>query len=64
MGKNAPASAGDVGDMASVPGLGRCPGGGQGNPLQFSCQENPVDRETWLATVYRVTKELDTTKAA
>ena len=47
--KNLPASAGDVRDMDLIPGSGRFPGGGHGNPLQYSCQENPVDRGTWQA---------------
>ena len=42
--------------MGSVPGLGRSPGGGYGNPLQFSCLENPMDRGGWQGTVRRVTK--------
>ena len=46
--KNPPAKAGDV---DSVPGLGRSPGEGNGNPLQYSCLENPLDRGTWWATV-------------
>ena len=41
--KNLPASAGDVRDMGSIPGLGRFPGGGHGNPLQYSCLENPME---------------------
>ena len=59
--KNLPANAGDVRDVASVPGWGRTPGGELGNPLQYSCQENPVDREAWWSVVYRV-KESDTAK--
>ena len=43
--KNPPANAGDIGDSSSIPGSGRSPGGGHGNPLQYSCLENPVDRE-------------------
>ena len=43
-------------DMSSTPGLGRSPGEGYGNPLQYSCQENPMDRGAWRATVHRVTK--------
>ena len=54
--KNLPADTGDAGGSDSVPGLGRSPGGGNGNPLQYSCLENPMDRGTWWATVYRVTK--------
>ena len=42
--KNLPANAGDVIDAGSIPGLGRSPGGGHGNPLQYSCLENPMDR--------------------
>ena len=41
---------------SSVPGLGRPPGGGHGNPLQYSCLENPMDRGAWWATVHRVPK--------
>ena len=58
MEKNLPANAGDVG---SVPGLGRSPGEGNGNPLQYSCLEKPMDREAWWATVHGVTKESDRT---
>ena len=43
-------------DAESIPGSGRAPGGGRGNPLQDSCLENPVDRGPWLATVHRVAK--------
>jgi len=42
--------------QGSVPGLGRSPGGGHGNPLQYSCLENPMDRGAWQATVHEVTK--------
>ena len=52
--KNLPASAGDVRDMGSVPGLGSFPGGGHGSPLQNSCLENPMDRGAWWATVHGV----------
>ena len=45
--KNVPANAGDIRDSGLVPGLGRCPGGGHGNPLQYSCLENPMDRGFW-----------------
>ena len=51
--KNPPASAGDMG---LIPGLGRSPKGGNGNPLQYSCLGNPMDRRAWRATVHRVTK--------
>ena len=54
--KNPPVSAGEVGDAGSIPGLGRSPGGGHGNPLQCSCLENPMDRGAWWATVHGVTK--------
>ena len=54
--KNPPANAGDIRDMGSIPGSGKTPGGGHGNPLQYSCLENPMDRGTWQAIVYRVTK--------
>ena len=50
-----------AGDLSSIPGLGRSPGEGNGNPLQHSCLENPVDRGTWQATVHGVT-ESDTTE--
>ena len=53
--KNASANAGDTG---SIPGLGKSPGGGNGNPFQYSCQENPLDREPWWVTVHGVTKEV------
>ena len=56
MGKNLSASAGDIRDTGSVPGLGRSPRGGHNNPLQYSCLENPVDRGAWWAIVIRVTK--------
>ena len=49
-------SACNAGDPGSVPGLERSPGEGHGNPLQYSCLENPTDREAWLATVRRVAK--------
>ena len=52
--KNPPANAGDAGDAGLIPGLGRSPGGGNENPLQYSCQDNPMDRGVWWATVYRV----------
>ena len=51
-----PASAGDIRDLGLIPGSGRFPGGGHGNPLQYSCLENPMDRGAWQATVHRVAK--------
>ena len=54
--KNPPASAGDVKDAGSIPGLGRSPGGGSGNPLQYSSLENPMDRGAWWAIIHRVAK--------
>ena len=54
--KNPPASAGDVRDAGSIPGLGRFPGGGNGNPLQCSCLGNPMDRGAGRATVHGVTE--------
>ena len=61
--KNPPANAGDIRNEGSIPGLGRSPGEGSGNPLQYSCLENPMDREAWRATVHRATKESDVTEA-
>ena len=49
-------NAGASGDMGSVSGCGRCPEGGHGNPLQYVCLENPMDRGAWWATFHRVTK--------
>ena len=49
-------SACNAGDPGSIPGLGRSPGEGNGNPLQYSCLENPMDRGTWQATVYGVAR--------
>ena len=54
--KNAPANAGDIKDVGSIPGSGRSSGVGYGNPLQSSCLENPIDRVDWQATVQRITK--------
>ena len=59
--KNPPANAEDRRDMSSVSGSGRSPGAGHGNPLQYSCLDNPMDRGAWQATVHRVT-ESDTTE--
>ena len=53
--KKAPATnAGDFADVGSILGSGRSPGGGHGNPLQYSCLENPMDRGAWQAMIYRV----------
>ena len=49
-------SACNAGDQGLIPGLGRCPGGVHGNPLQYSCLENPMDTEVWRATVHGVAK--------
>ena len=54
--KNLPAKEGDTGDMSLIPGLGRSLEEGNGNPPQFSCLENSMDREAWWATVHEVTK--------
>ena len=60
--KNLPTSAGVVRDSGSIPELGRSPGGGHGNPLHYSCLENPRDRGAWQATVHSP-KESDMTEA-
>ena len=54
-------SACNAGDLGSIPGLGRSPGEGNGNPLQYACLENPMDGQSWLGTVHGVAKEWDTT---
>ena len=54
--KNPPVNAGDRRDVSSIPELGRSPGGGRVNPLQYSCLENPMDRGAWQVTVHRVPK--------
>ena len=53
--KNLSANAGDIRDVGSIPGLRRSPGGGHGNPCQYSCLEKPMDGEAWWATVHRAT---------
>ena len=60
--KNPPINAGDIRDMGSIPGSGRFPGGGHGNPLQYSYLENLLDRGAWQAIVHGVL-EADTTEA-
>ena len=60
--KSLPASAGDIRDAGSIPGLGRSPGGGHGSPHQDSCLENPRGRGVWRAAVHGVA-ESDTTEA-
>ena len=54
--RNLPTKARDAGDVGSIPGLGKCPRKGHGNPLQCSCLENPMDRGAWLAIAHGVTK--------
>ena len=54
-------SACNAGDPGSIPGLGRSPGEGNGNPFQYSLLENPMDRGSWWDTLHRITKESDTT---
>ena len=54
--KNLPANSGDTGDCGLIPGSGRSPGEGNGNPLQYSCLENPIDGETCQGTVHGVAK--------
>ena len=54
--KNLPANAGDIRDAGLIPGLSRSSGGGHGNPLQYSCLENPKDRGAWQATIHGVAK--------
>ena len=52
--KNLPANAGDIKDVSAIPGLGRSPGGGHGNLLEYSCLQNPMNRGAWLAIVHGV----------
>ena len=54
--KNPPVNAGDIRDSGSLPEWGRSPGGGHDNPLQYSCLENPMDREAWWDTVHNIAK--------
>jgi len=60
--KNPPANSGDIIDMGLIPGSGRSPGGGHGDPLQYFCLENPMDRGAWYAIVHGVTKVSDMTE--
>ena len=60
--ENLPANAGDVRDTGLIPELERSPGGGNHNPLQYSCLENPMDRGAWRATIHTIT-ESNTTQA-
>ena len=54
--KNLPAKAGGIRDADSIPGSGRFPAGGRGNPLKYSCLGNPMDRGAWRATVHRIAR--------
>ena len=56
MGEESACNAGDPGDLGLIPGSGRSPGGGSGNPLLYSCLENSMDRGAWQAMVHGVTK--------
>ena len=60
--KNLLTSAGDTGGMGSIPGLGRSPRRGNGNPLQCSCLENPMDRGAWRATIHGGARESEMTE--
>ena len=62
--KNPPATVGDVIDVGSIPGSGRCPGGGHGNPLQYSFLENLMHRGAWQATVHGIAKRLNRSNLA
>ena len=59
--KNPPANAGNLRGASSIPGLARSPGGGHGNPLQYACLGNPMDKEAWQATVHQGHKNMDMT---
>ena len=58
-----PANAGDLRDMGSIPGSGRSPGKGNGNSLQYSCLDTPMNRKAWWVTLHVGRKESDTTEA-
>ena len=62
-GKESACHAGDTGHMGLIPGSGRSPGGGHGNPLQYPCLKNPMDRGAWWAMVHGATKNSDRTEA-
>ena len=59
--ENLPANAGNIRDASSIPGLARLPGGGHGNPPQYACLGNPMDKEAWQTTVHRGHKNMDMT---
>jgi len=59
--ENPPDPPANIGAMGSIPGLGRSPGGGNNNPLQYSCLGNPMDRRAWWTIAHGVTEELGTT---
>ena len=59
--KNPPANARDIKDVGSIPGSGGSSGEGNGNPLQYSCLENPTDRKAWWAVVHGITKQSEMT---
>ena len=61
--KNPPANAGEESEACSIPGSGRFPGVGNGNPFQYSCLENPMDKRAWWVTVHRLSKESDMIEA-
>ena len=61
--KNMPTNAGDIRDLGLIPELGRSPGEGHGNSLQYSCLENPMDRGAWRVMNHTVEKSWDTTEA-
>ena len=61
--KDLPDNASVAGDLAPILGSGRSPGAGNGNPLQYFCLENPMDKGAWQSMGHRVTKSLDTTEA-
>ena len=56
--KNQPANAGDIKDVGSIPGSGRFPGGEHGNPLQYSCLKNPMDRGAWQIVVHKIERDM------